>query len=308
MISIERSTPGGVSAAIAVFGVSVREQPDAGAAMDAYLEGFCGKSVAVGASAVRPLGAVDHGLVVRWAEDRADLCPHGGRAVSAAVLRAAVEAGAVEHESEPANDEAAWLDAIARCPSERGLDLLLRSRPGEGAGSEDAALAASRRVLMEPPLVATVGPTNVGKSSLLNALAGRGVAVAADEPGVTRDAVGAVVELDGLTVRWLDTPGVLGDTESGVDRDAAAISAELTRSATLVLTCDDAVDGRDPAGGGRVKTLALRCDRGEARWDADLRVSAVEPASVAELARMVRELLIPEAAIADPAPWSPWRA
>ena len=102
---------------------------------------------------------------------------------------------------------------IARRLSER-----VAERPGEKSakGAPEADLThrehlARWRVLnclLLPALVVCVGRPNIGKSSLLNALAGRQVSTVADEPGTTRDAVGAELDLGGLLVRWADAPGL----------------------------------------------------------------------------------------------------
>ncbi|MGC8641007.1 MAG: GTPase, partial [Isosphaeraceae bacterium] len=71
---------------------------------------------------------------------------------------------------------------------------------------------------MTLPKVAIVGRPNVGKSSLLNWLAGRRIAIVDDQAGVTRDRVGALVQLgDDHNPRFfelIDTGGV-----GMVDRD-----------------------------------------------------------------------------------------
>ena len=51
------------------------------------------------------------------------------------------------------------------------------------------------------PQIAIVGRPNVGKSSLLNRLAGRRVSIVDPTPGVTRDRVSAEIELDPPSVR-----------------------------------------------------------------------------------------------------------
>lgn len=56
--------------------------------------------------------------------------------------------------------------------------------------------------------VAIVGRPNVGKSSLLNALAGEERSLVSDTPGTTRDVVDSVVEIDGTRFRFLDTAGL----------------------------------------------------------------------------------------------------
>ena len=52
------------------------------------------------------------------------------------------------------------------------------------------------------------GPPNVGKSSLLNALARRDVAIVSEEAGTTRDVIEVRLDLDGLPVVVSDTAGL----------------------------------------------------------------------------------------------------
>ena len=60
---------------------------------------------------------------------------------------------------------------------------------------------------MALPVVAIVGRPNVGKSSLLNALARRRIAIVDSVPGVTRDRISAVVPVGAGYVELLDTGG-----------------------------------------------------------------------------------------------------
>jgi GTPase len=57
------------------------------------------------------------------------------------------------------------------------------------------------------PVIAIVGRPNVGKSSLLNALAGKRISIVQDMPGVTRDRVSYPLQIDGRFIELIDTGG-----------------------------------------------------------------------------------------------------
>ena len=80
--------------------------------------------------------------------------------------------------------------------------------------------------LREGLQVAIIGAPNVGKSSLLNALAQRDVAIVSDLAGTTRDLVEVHLDLAGLPVTLADTAGLREIEES---RESAAIEAEGMR-------------------------------------------------------------------------------
>ena len=82
--------------------------------------------------------------------------------------------------------------------------------------------------------VAIIGPPNVGKSSLLNALAGRDVAIISDVPGTTRDVLEVSCDLNGLPVRFLDTAG-LRETEDAVEQIGVSRAMERAEAADLRL-------------------------------------------------------------------------
>lgn len=64
------------------------------------------------------------------------------------------------------------------------------------------------RALKEGIAVAIIGPPNVGKSTLLNALLGEERAIVSDIEGTTRDTIEDVITLDGIQFRFVDTAGI----------------------------------------------------------------------------------------------------
>ena len=92
--------------------------------------------------------------------------------------------------------------------------------------------------------VAILGPPNAGKSTLLNALAGRDVAIVSEVAGTTRDVVEVHVDLDGVAVTLADTAGL---RESGDPVEREGVRRALARAAAADLRIVVA-DARDPAG------------------------------------------------------------
>ncbi len=109
--------------------------------------------------------------------------------------------------------------------------------------------ASQGKLLREGMHVVLIGQPNVGKSSLMNALAGEEVAIVTDIAGTTRDTVRELILLDGVPVHVIDTAG-LRETEDvvekiGIERAWAAIGkADL---ALLLLDSREGVTGHDRA-------------------------------------------------------------
>ncbi len=271
--------------------------------------------VAVGASGVRSVFGLDHALVARPDGRTVLVMAHGGGAIVRGIAERleglGVErwGGEADRESAPREVTARMLDALARAASPLAIDLLL-DQPRRWASRRAEDPLADARVLgrlIDPPVVVAVGSANIGKSSLLNAMAGASVALAFDRAGTTRDAVGALVDLGGLVVRWVDTPGMGGG--GGEAGEAWARVRDEVARADLVVRCADAGSSGPigPAGDHPCAiTVALRVDRAEPAFAADVRTSAVRGTGMDRLVETVRERLVPAAAMADPGAWRFW--
>ncbi|MEM7755464.1 MAG: GTPase [Planctomycetota bacterium] len=307
-------TPSNARGAVGVIALESSE-------LDAALASLDIKSVRTGELKLRDLAGVDRGVVARWSASRVDLFCHGGPAVVRALGEALTGRGGVrtdlsDHSVFPEARtpiEARMLATLARATSPLAVDLLLDQprRWGECDAEDAATDTADARLarLIDPPLVAAVGPPNIGKSTLLNVLAGRSVAIAADQPGTTRDHVGAFLELDGLAVRYLDLPGI-DPSAAGADGEAQRLAVEAVRTADLVLACSDSVHPPVETEGlvapvARVVSVGLRADLGAA-FGVDLAVCAPERSGLTDLARAVRRALVPDEALSDPRPWRFW--
>lgn len=108
--------------------------------------------------------------------------------------------------------------------------------------SKLAGILASARqgaLLRDGLTVVLAGEPNVGKSSLLNALAGAELAIVTPIAGTTRDRIAQAIQIEGVAVRVVDTAG-LRDTEDPVERLGIARTWEAVREADCVLQLVDA--------------------------------------------------------------------
>jgi len=148
-------------------------------------------------------------------------------------------------------------------------------------------------------VVAIVGLPNAGKSSLINALAGRELAAASPEAGTTRDYVSAQVTLAGLTCTLLDAPGLRATRDPiearAIEAARAAIDAADLRIALAEPEQSFPSEWPD--------ALRVRTKTDLAPAHADIGVSARVGDGLAALAERIRETLVPRADLESDRPF-----
>ena len=126
----------------------------------------------------------------------------------------------------------------------------------------DAVLDRARQgaLLREGISVVIAGQPNVGKSSLLNALAGAELAIVTPIPGTTRDKVSQTIQIDGVPLHVIDTAGLRERAGDEVERIGIERSWDAVQDADAVLFVHDLTRLGEPA-----------YDAGEAQIEARLR-------------------------------------
>lgn len=269
--------------------------------------------------------------VVRPGGDRIEVHCHGGTAAAEGVITSLEAAGARRvswHHWLASLGEADWAievrESLARVRGPKAARILSRQL----AGAWDAAwrrllaaaeadrvsevvadgtrLLAAARVglrLTRPWRVVLVGRVNVGKSSLVNALAGHARCIVTPVPGTTRDLVETRLVLDGWEIDLVDTAGLRPGDEpvdaverAGIERAIAAAAA-----ADLVVRVVSA-DGDEPAATASPHQLVVRSradlavQGGATGMEAadSLTTSAVTGLGIAALAAAIVARLVPE--------------
>jgi tRNA modification GTPase len=150
--------------------------------------------------------------------------------------------------------------------------------------------------------IAIAGLPNAGKSSLLNALAGRDTAIVTEVPGTTRDVLREYLSLDGLPVHVADTAGIRDSDDrveaEGVRRARAAFTAADMVLLVLDPTQDEAAQmvlKEELPGGVPCIEVHNKTDLVEGKYSVDedelrARVSAKTGLGISELVGLIRHV------------------
>jgi tRNA modification GTPase len=173
----------------------------------------------------------------------------------------------------------------------------------------DTLLDGARQgvLLRDGMQIVLAGQPNVGKSSLLNALAGAELAIVTPTPGTTRDRIAQSLQIEGVPLHVVDTAGLREQAGDEVERIGIGRSWEAIAGADAVLFLHDltrrgegayeaaeaAIAARLPAG-ARVLHVHTKCDLVPAPADAGgagLRIAAPAGLGLAELRRALLALV-----------------
>src|SRR6185312_4594976 len=157
--------------------------------------------------------------------------------------------------------------------------------------------------LREGLFFAITGAPNVGKSSLINALAGRDVAIVSAIPGTTRDALETRVVLGGVPVTLVDTAG-LRETADILEAEGVRRALARAEEADMVI---EVVEAGEPArqtahGSADRLVVANKCDLGGSAQVGTLPVSALTGEGLTALRERLAQAATALTASAGPPP------
>ncbi|MEY8837912.1 tRNA uridine-5-carboxymethylaminomethyl(34) synthesis GTPase MnmE [Cribrihabitans sp. XS_ASV171] len=135
--------------------------------------------------------------------------------------------------------------------------------------------------------VAIVGAPNVGKSTLLNALAGRDAAITSEVAGTTRDVIEVRMDLGGLPVTLLDTAG-LRETTDHVESLGIGLARRRAEQADLRVFLVE--EGEDLGMEARPEDIRV-APKADIRTGGEFAISGKTGAGIEELIRRVQEAL-----------------
>lgn len=278
-------------------------------------------------------------VVCRTRDNRVEIHCHGGQAAvenvmtsltSLGALARDAEVWAVQNESDPI--VAAAHIALGEAKTERAALILLDQHQGALRQAVDSIVrhldSADLDVsidkiesllqfanlglhLIEPWKVAIIGPPNVGKSSLMNRLAGFDRSIVFDRPGTTRDLVTSATAFDGWPIELIDTAG-LRDAYDEIEADGVIRAIAQMKQADLILHVVDAGNFENgveldipPTKQILVLNKCDLCPDSLAFNNKGVRISAMRGDGIEQLINTIVQRLVPlEPAKGDPVPFT----
>ena len=140
-----------------------------------------------------------------------------------------------------------YVEACLDFPEEE-IDFITQGKVAEKIVTNQQALttifskAKQGAILREGIHVVLIGQPNVGKSSLMNALAGEEVAIVTPIAGTTRDAIKNAIQINGVPLHIIDTAG-LRETDDEVEKIGIARTYRASETADIALILVDAAHG-----------------------------------------------------------------
>jgi tRNA modification GTPase len=129
--------------------------------------------------------------------------------------------------------------------------------------------------------VAILGPPNAGKSTLLNRLARRDVAIVSSAPGTTRDLLEVHLDLEGLPVTLVDTAGIR-ETADAVEQEGIRRARKRAEMADLIVWLDETGSTPPPADIPGAWHIRTKVDSGGPGGSESHALSAVTDVGMAE--------------------------
>ncbi len=260
-------------------------------------------------------------LAVKQVESEAcvEIHCHGGPRVVRWVVEqlpaSGAQCGSTVASSQPNSGLAPAARLVASAPTLRTASILLDQfhgafaaaiheildSPDEGHFStriaDLAQFAPVGKHLVEPWKVVIAGEPNVGKSSLVNALAGYQRSVVSEIAGTTRDVVTVPLAFDGWPVEITDTAGIR--EASGLEAEGIERARRVLAEAELVVWLHDATAPKPAAAAPGTMNVINKVDA-PPQWDLDampdaLHVSARTGTGVSELVSAIVAKLVPHA-------------
>ncbi len=195
-------------------------------------------------------GIGDEVILAAKAADAFEIHCHGGVRVVRWIVAQFTAAGGVEcppFAFDRCGTDPRALEPLTRATTVRTAVILLDQFHGaylRADPTERRRFASVGRHLVTPWKVVIAGPPNVGKSSLINALAGYKRSVVAPIPGTTRDVVRVPLAFDGWPVELSDTAGLRASDDELEAEGIARARAEYATADLRIWVVDLAVQTR----------------------------------------------------------------